>query len=102
MMVADLASESLSGLSRLLVARQTSSLEIVDTFLARIAALDGRMHAYIDVYADEARVLAKAADLERDAGVVRSPLHGLPIALKDLLHFAPRQTTAGSKSWLGR
>src|SRR5205823_665767 len=40
--------------------------------------------------------------LEREAGAVRSPLHGLPIALKDLLHFAPHQTTAGSKSWLGR
>src|SRR5204862_171727 len=57
---------------------------------------------YIDVYADEAHALAKAADLEREAGAVRSPLHGLPIALKDLLHFAPHQTTAGSKSWLGR
>src|SRR5206468_1709918 len=71
-------------------------------FLARIAAIDGRLHAYIDVYDDEARALAKAADLERDAGVVRGPLHGLPIALKDLLHFAPHPTTAGSKSWLGR
>ena len=32
----------------------------------------------------------------------RGPLHGLPIALKDLLHIEGRQTTAGSKSWLGR
>ena len=96
------AHASLAELSHLLAAGKTSSAEIVDTFLARIAALDGRMHAYIDVYADEAHALAKAADLEREAGAVRSPLHGLPIALKDLLHFAPHQTTAGSKSWLGR
>ena len=99
---ADLAFLSLADLSRLLAARKTSSREIVDMFLARIAAIDGRLHAYIDVYDDEARALAKAADLERDAGVVRGPLHGLPIALKDLLHFAPHPTTAGSKSWLGR
>ena len=100
--MADLFHASLAELSRLLVAREVSSREIVDVFLTRIAALDGRLHAYIDVYADEARALAKAADLEREAGAVRSPLHGLPVALKDLLHFAPRQTTAGSKSWLGR
>src|SRR5438552_9070449 len=99
---ADLAFLSLADLSRLLAARKTSSREIVDMFLARIAAIDGRLHAYIDVYDDEARALAKASDLERDAGVVRGPLHGLPIALKDLLHFAPHPTTAGSKSWLGR
>src|SRR5216110_2940650 len=98
----DIAFLSLADLARLLAARKTSSREIVESFLARIAALDGRLHAYIDVYDNEARVLAKAADLERDAGVVRGPLHGLPIALKDLLHFAPHQTTAGSKSWLGR
>src|SRR5216110_2971255 len=98
----DIAFLSLADLARLLAARKTSSREIVESFLARIAALDGRLHAYIDVYGEEARALAKAADLERDAGVVRGPLHGLPIALKDLLHFAPHPTTAGSKSWLGR
>ena len=46
--------------------------------------------------------MAEAADLERKAGFVRSPLHGLPIAIKDLFHIKGRQTTAGSKSWLGR
>ncbi len=101
-MNSDLAFLSLAELSRLLAARKTSSREIVQAFLERITALDGRLHAYIDVYDSEARTLAKAADLEREAGVVRGPLHGLPIALKDLLHFAPHQTTAGSKSWLGR
>src|SRR5437660_5338299 len=101
-MNSDLAFLSLAELSRLFAARKTSSREIVEAFLARIAALDGRLHAYIDVYDSEARTLARAADLEHEAGVVRGPLHGLPIALKDLLHFAPHQTTAGSKSWLGR
>ena len=101
-MNSNLAFLSLAELSRLLAAGKTSSREIVEAFLARVASLDGRLHAYIDVYESEARTLAKASDLEREAGVVRGPLHGLPIALKDLLHFAPHQTTAGSKSWLGR
>ncbi len=81
---------------------ETTSRTVVDACLARIAALDGPLHAFVEVYADDARALADAADLERRAGVVHGPLHGLPIALKDLLHISGRQTTAGSKSWLGR
>jgi aspartyl-tRNA(Asn)/glutamyl-tRNA(Gln) amidotransferase subunit A len=93
---------SLADFARLLAARALSSREVVDAYLERIAALDPRLHAYVDVYADEARALARAADLERDAGATRSALHGLPIALKDLLHFAGHPTTAGSKTWRGR
>ncbi len=94
--------ESLTGLGAMLDRGETTSRAIVDACLARIDALDAHLHAFIAVYADDARALADAADLERRAGVVRGPLHGLPIALKDLLHIAGRQTTAGSKSWLGR
>ncbi len=98
----DLPWQSLTELSRKLSSRETTSSEIVAACLARIAARDDKLHAFVEVYRDDAEALARAADLERAAGVVRGPLHGLPIALKDLLHFAGRQTTAGSKSWLGR
>jgi aspartyl-tRNA(Asn)/glutamyl-tRNA(Gln) amidotransferase subunit A len=101
-MSADPAYSSLSELSRRLAAGEVTSQEIVDGYLTRIDALDGKLHAFIDVYRDDARALARAADDERNAGRVRGPLHGLPIALKDLLHIDGRQTTAGSKSWLGR
>ncbi len=94
--------ESLTGLSAMLDRGETTSRAIVDACLERIGALDRQLHAFIEVYADDARALADAADLERRVGVVRGPLHGLPIALKDLLHIDGRQTTAGSKSWLGR
>ena len=93
---------SLAELARELAAGTTSSHEIVDACLARIAALDGRLHAFIEVYRDDALSSADAADRERRARWPLGPLHGLPIALKDLLHLAGRQTTAGSKSWLGR
>src|SRR5450432_963310 len=98
----DLASTPLGALSRRLAAAETSSREIVEACLARTAALDGKLHAYVEVYRDEAIAGAEAADLQRRAGLARGPLHGLPIALKDLLHIQGRATTAGSKSWRGR
>jgi len=101
-MPAELPFQSLTELSRLLADRQTTSREIVEACLARTNQLDGKLHAFVDVYHEDALALADAADLERRAGVVRGRLAGLPIALKDLLHWQGRQTTAGSKSWLGR
>jgi aspartyl-tRNA(Asn)/glutamyl-tRNA(Gln) amidotransferase subunit A len=98
----DLPWTSLSVLSQRLAAGETSSREIVDACLARIDALDGKLHAYVEIYRDDAIAGAKAADLRRKAGLARGPLHGLPIALKDLLHIEGRATTAGSKSWRGR
>jgi aspartyl-tRNA(Asn)/glutamyl-tRNA(Gln) amidotransferase subunit A len=101
-MHADLPFSSLATLARLLATGETTSHEIVAACLARIALLDGKLHAFVDVYRDDALRCAQAADLERQAGAVRGPLHGLPIALKDLLHIEGRETTAGSKSWRGR
>src|SRR2546423_15123946 len=98
----DLPWTPLSELSRRLAAGTTSSLEIVEACIARIDALDAKLHAYVEVYRDHAIAGAKAADLQREAGLPRGPLHGLPIALKDLLHIEGRATTAGSKSWRGR
>ncbi len=98
----DLPFRSLTDLSRMVSAGETSSREIVAACLARTDALDGRLHAYVEVYRGDALVRADAADRERRAGIDRGPLAGLPIALKDLLHLDGRQTTAGSKSWLGR
>lgn len=98
----DLVYLSLTELSRRLAAGETSSRDIVTACLDRIAALDGHAHAFIEVYREDALDGARAADLERKAGLARGPLHGLPIALKDLLHIRDRVTTAGSKSWRGR
>jgi aspartyl-tRNA(Asn)/glutamyl-tRNA(Gln) amidotransferase subunit A len=98
----DLPYLPLTELSRRLGAGETSSHAIVAACLERIAALDEHTHAFIEVYREAALDCATAADLERKAGLVRGPLHGLPIALKDLLHIKDRVTTAGSKSWHGR
>ena len=98
----DLPFSSLTALAQRLARGETTSRAIVEACLARIDALDGKLHAFIDVYGDDALKLADAADLARSAHAARGPLHGLPIALKDLLEVKGRQTTAGSKSWLGR
>ena len=101
-MPSDLPFQSLTELARRLARGETTSRALVDACLARIAALDGKLHAFVDVYRDDALKLADAADLERSVHASRGPLHGLPIALKDLLEIKGRQTTAGAKSWLGR
>jgi aspartyl-tRNA(Asn)/glutamyl-tRNA(Gln) amidotransferase subunit A len=95
---ADLHWSSLTELSRELARGALSSREIVGAYLHRIAALDDRLHAFVDVYRDSALAAAREADRERQTSGPRGPLHGLPIALKDLLHIRGRMTTAGSKS----
>ncbi|MEO8305972.1 MAG: amidase [Betaproteobacteria bacterium] len=101
-MTPDLPFRSLFELAGLLAHGEIRSRDIVEACLSRIDAQDIRLHAFVDVYRDDALARADAADRERRAGALRGPLAGLPIALKDLLHFDGRQTTAGSKSWLGR
>ena len=86
----------------LLRAAQCSSRELVDAHLARIEALDGKLHAFVEVYAAEARALADAADRARAARLPLGPLHGLPIGLKDLCDIAGRVGTIGSKMWARR
>ncbi|HKE39604.1 MAG TPA: amidase [Casimicrobiaceae bacterium] len=98
----ELAWLSLGELSRQLDAGETTSRQIVESCLARIAALDSQLHAFVEVYAETALDCAGAADLARKGGLSRGPLHGLPIALKDLLHVKGRVTTAGSETWRGR
>ena len=94
----DLHWSSLTGLARQLAEGALSSREIATAYLHRIATLDERLHAFVDVYRDSALAAARDADRERKAGTLRGPLHGLPIALKDLLHMRGRATSAGSKS----
>jgi len=98
----DLPFLPLSELSRMLARSETGSREIVEACLARIDAFDPHLHAFVEVYRDDALAAADAADRDRQAGSAPGPLAGLPIALKDLFHIEGRQTTAGSKSWLGR
>lgn len=88
---------SLSEAARLVKRKEVSPVELVDASLSRIAAVDGRLKAYISVFADEARQVAKAAEIMTMAGHDLGPLHGIPIALKDNVATKDTLTTAGSK-----
>jgi aspartyl-tRNA(Asn)/glutamyl-tRNA(Gln) amidotransferase subunit A len=89
-------------LSAELRSRRLSSSELVDTLLARIATYDQKLHAFVALYPDEARLAAEAADTAIRAGHAVGPLHGIPIALKDLVEIEGRVTTGGSKVWQDR
>ena len=78
-----------------------SSAEQVEEALGRIEALDGRLGAFVAVLADQARAEAAARDAEAAAGRVRGPLHGRPVAVKDLIDVAGVVTGAGSPKLAG-
>ena len=72
-MTDDLPFHSLTQLSGMLARGETTSRAIVDACLARIAALDAKLHAFVEVYREDAMRLADAADLERAGGCVARP-----------------------------
>jgi aspartyl-tRNA(Asn)/glutamyl-tRNA(Gln) amidotransferase subunit A len=76
---------------------ELSALDLTATLLERIERADPTLHAFVAVYGEEARALARASDHARAAGVPLGPLHGLPVVLKDLLDVEGRVGTLGSK-----
>ncbi len=82
-----------------LAARRTTSRELVEAALARIADPAGEgSRAFVKVYDTVARVVADAQDRLRKAGYVASPLAGLPVSIKDLFDVAGEVTLAGSRA----
>jgi aspartyl-tRNA(Asn)/glutamyl-tRNA(Gln) amidotransferase subunit A len=78
-------------------AGQVSSVELTEACLQRIDQLNAKLNAFMTVTADTARSQAARADDELRAGQDRGPLHGIPIAHKDLLCTMNVRTTSGSK-----
>ena len=77
--------------------REISPVEATEAQLKRIESLDSKLNAFQLVLADRARVQAKQADAEIRSGRYRGPLHGVPIALKDLLYTKGISTKGGLK-----
>ena len=76
-----------------------TSVALVDHLLDRIERYDTKLHAFVAVYAAEARAAAAAADAARLRGHAAGPLHGIPVAVKDIVDIEGRITTGGSKVW---
>ncbi len=76
---------------------ELSSVQVTEAVLDRIAALNGELHAYVMVLADSALAAAEGLDQQRNDGAPLGPLHGVPIALKDLLFTKGLATASGTR-----
>src|SRR6185436_19145936 len=88
---------TLTQVAELIRAHQLSPVELTEQVLGRIARRDPALNSYQLVLAERARAAAAQAEREIAAGDALGPLHGVPIAVKDLLDLAGTPTTAGSK-----
>ena len=91
---------SISDMQAAMKSGKTTSHEIVQQYLTRIATYEDRLHAAITVN-PKALDEADALDRERAQGHVRGPLHGIPIALKDNIHTTNMPTTGGALAFVG-
>jgi aspartyl-tRNA(Asn)/glutamyl-tRNA(Gln) amidotransferase subunit A len=83
--------------AELIAARRLSPVELTETYLARIAALDDQLNSFVTVTAERARRDARKAEAEIMTSGPRGPLHGIPYSLKDIFDVAGVRTTAQSR-----
>lgn len=88
---------TLAQASAAVAAKELSPVELVDAALARIAAHEPQINAFVSVWEDSARQQAREAEHDIVQGRHRGPLHGIPVALKDLFDVAGHPTTASSR-----
>ena len=77
--------------------KKISPVELVQAYLDGIGEIDDKLSSFITVTGDLAIEQAKRAEKEILSGSYRGPLHGIPLALKDIINTAGVRTTAGSR-----
>jgi aspartyl-tRNA(Asn)/glutamyl-tRNA(Gln) amidotransferase subunit A len=97
----DLTSLTILEAAKLIENREISPVELTQSHLARIADLDSRLNAFITLTPEAALQSARQAESAIGDGGYLGPLHGIPMALKDLYETAGVRTTAGSKIFAG-
>ena len=92
----DLCFRSAADLARAIADREVSAVEVMEAHLARIAGVNPALNAIVTLLPDDARRGAEAADAALARGETGGPLHGLPVAHKDLTPTRGIRTTFGS------
>ena len=95
--MSDLTRRTASQLADALASGETTSVEVTEAHLDRIAGVDGDLHAFLHVDAEGALSAARESDARRSAGNPASALDGVPIAVKDILTTIGLPTTCGSR-----
>ena len=85
----DLSYASAGSIAAAIKSKKLSPVEVVDHFLKRIEERNPSLNAVVHLAPDEAREAAKAAEQAVMAGRTLGPLHGVPVAIKDLFDFKP-------------
>ena len=93
----ELCYASAGTLSRLVQSKEVSPVDIIDAHLARIEATEPMLNSFITLLPEEARAAARRAEQEIQSGNYKGPLHGIPVALKDLFNTGGVRTTSGSR-----
>ncbi len=91
-----MSDETLAALAARIRAREISPVEATEACLSRIAALGPRLHAFLHVDAEAALRTARIREAEAKAGRCRGPLHGVPLAHKDLFAWGGRAASCGT------
>ncbi|MBL4580622.1 MAG: amidase [Gammaproteobacteria bacterium] len=86
---------SLSSVAEAIRGGEISPVELTEKLLSRIGSVDGRLMSYATVMTEQAREAAREAEQEIQAGNYKGPLHGVPIAVKDLCFTAGTRTMGG-------
>ena len=89
--------KNISQVAELIESKQMSPVEVTEKTLERIEQLDGRLKSYATLMPDHALAAARRAEEEITSGAYRGPLHGIPIAVKDLCCTRGVRTMGGAR-----